>query len=274
MPTVADCWALYQDHLSKTCNPSANQRYWGRLQWFADKDAGRLSPMEVDAYIAMRGVKPATMNRELALLRACLKAAERSRVIDRAPHIRSVVGAIPKLRALSTAEVSKVVAAADKGCWQEQVYIRLALGTGARPEATISLKWEQVHKGEGSIDYRVQSDLTPRMKRRAVVPINKMVSDALKLAASHRSGDYVIHHDGKRYSSPRQMMRRIAKRAGVKDCSPHVLRHTVASILLAGGEDLLKVSRLLGHASSTITEQVYFQHPPSWLKTTTDKLDF
>lgn len=288
MTTVADCWTHYvQHHLSTTCDPKTNARYWGRLCWFGSKDAGRLSAMEVDQYIALRNttaaakprgsrsIAPATMNRELALLRACLRHSLKHGLIAQAPHIRSVPGAVPRLRALTLNEAGKIIAAADKGGWREQVYVRLALGTGARPGAVVGLKWTQVHKLQGSIDYRIKDlPISHRMKNRAVVPINKMVKAALKIAEQHRQGEYVIQREGNRLSSPRPLMRRVAKRAGIKDCSPHVLRHTVASILLSQEVDLLKVSRLLGHANSKVTETVYFTHVPAWLRQTTDLLDF
>ena len=46
--------------------------------------------------------------------------------------------------------------------------------------------------------------------------------------------------------------------AGLK-ARPHDLRHTYATQLLAAGkgENLLTVSRLLGHSSTALTEQVY-----------------
>ena len=37
----------------------------------------------------------------------------------------------------------------------------------------------------------------------------------------------------------------------------HDLRHTFASLLIANGEDVVRVSRLLGHSSPTTTLTVY-----------------
>lgn len=270
--TVAHCWFSYsQYHLGKTCDPATNRRRWNQLGWFSAKDAEGLTPMEVDAYVNFRGVQPATVNRELALLRACLRHAERHRLINRAPAIPVIPGARPRLRALSVEDAGKLIEAADQyGNWREMVYVRLALGTGARPGAIVDLTWDRVLPEV--IDFRRPGN--PRMKRRAVVPLSTMTKQALQIAQRHRQGPYVIHWEGKRLSSPRPLLRRLSARAGVSDCSPHVLRHTVASTLLAGGEDLLKVSRLLGHASTVITEQTYFQHPPAWLTDTTARLDF
>lgn len=275
MPTVGECWRKYvEDHLTKTVNPQANGRYWGRLQWFEHLDPEASSfPKEVERYLGGRsGVGAATINRELALLRASLRHAERTQLIAKAPFLEALPKPPPRMRALTRKEAGRMVAAADaRGNWRERVYIRLALGTAARPAAIMDLTWAQVEK---VIDFRKFTPKSHRMKKRTIVPMNEMVEFALRLANRHRHGDYVLNWHGRKVSHPRDMIKRIAKEAGIDDVSPHVLRHTVASILLQEGEDLLKVSQLLGHASVVITQQVYFQHPPAWLKETTTRLKF
>lgn len=276
MATVGECWRSYvENHLPKTVGTHANGRYWGRLCWFEHLDPEASSfPREVERYIEERSqiVGHATVNRELGLLRAALRLAERTGLLGKAPLVSALPKPPPRMRCLTREEASRMVKAADKrGCWREKVYIRLALGTLQRPGAIMDLTWNQV---ERVIDFRSFHPKSARMKKRAVVPVNEMVMFALKLARQHKNGDYVINRNGKKVAHPRDMVKRIAKEAGIDDVSPHVLRHTGASILLQEGADLLMVSRLLAHANTVITQQVYFQHSDAWLQGTTNLLRF
>ena len=48
-----------------------------------------------------------------------------------------------------------------------------------------------------------------------------------------------------------------SSRHGLPHINPHAFRHTVASVLLANGTDIVTVSKQLGHASITTTESFY-----------------
>jgi integrase len=47
------------------------------------------------------------------------------------------------------------------------------------------------------------------------------------------------------------------KRAGIRRIRFHDLRHTFASLMISNGEDIVSVSRLMGHANASFTFNVY-----------------
>jgi integrase/recombinase XerD len=95
---------------------------------------------------------------------------------------------------------------------------------------------------ERVLHYR--DEIRPRLRGRA----RRDPGDALFLSRTGRPLDR-----GRVY----QVVRRAAEQAGLDvACSPHALRHSFATHLVAGGADLRSVQEMLGHASLQTT-QVY-----------------
>jgi integrase len=47
------------------------------------------------------------------------------------------------------------------------------------------------------------------------------------------------------------------RRAGLRKIRFHDLRHTFASLMISNGEDIVRVSRMMGHANASITLNIY-----------------
>ena len=91
---------------------------------------------------------------------------------------------------------------------------------------------------------RYRDEVRPRLYARA----QSDPGDVLFLSRTGRALDRVRIY---------QIVRRAADRAGLTvACSPHALRHSFATHLVAGGADLRSVQEMLGHASLQTT-QVY-----------------
>ena len=62
------------------------------------------------------------------------------------------------------------------------------------------------------------------------------------------------------------------KKAGLPDMSPHDLRHSCASLLLASGADIKSVQEILGHADARTTLNFYVASNLKQARTAIDKL--
>lgn len=86
---------------------------------------------------------------------------------------------------------------------------------------------------------------------------------------------YIFTQDDGKPTNPQTWTRwtsEFSKRHGLPHVNPHAFRHTAASVLIASGTDVVTVSRMLGHASVTTTENYYSEAKAAALDTITDVL--
>jgi len=76
-------------------------------------------------------------------------------------------------------------------------------------------------------------------------------------------------------SSFNKSLKRMAEKAGIgKKVTFHVSRHTWAVLALEKGVEISKISRLLGHSSTMVTEKVYAEFLPDTLTKAVQNLHF
>jgi integrase len=273
-PAIAEIWAAYRaDRAGRRI--AENMEWSGRaiLPVFGGMKPMSITSKDCRAYAKDRkaaGRQAGTICTELAHLRVCLAWAVKARVIREAPHIERPTLPPPKERHLSRAEAERVIASAVAP--HVRLFIVLAISTAARATALLELKWDRIDFERGLIVLG-DPDRTIRQKGRATVPMTNTARAALSEARQGARTEYVIEHGGAPIKSAKKGVAEAARRAGVKDCTPHVFRHTAAVWMAEDGVPMSQIAALLGHADSAITERVYAKWAPDHLRTASASLE-
>lgn len=193
---------------------------------------------------------------------------------DPAARVRppQVARRLPK--ALSIDEVSRLLDAASAGDdavgLRDRALLEVLYATGARISEAVGLVVDDLDADSGCLR------LLGKGRKERVVPMGQYAWNALEaylvqgrpeLAARGRGVPQVFLNTLGRPLSRQSawaVLQQAAERAGLigTDCaderriSPHTLRHSFATHLLAGGADVRVVQEMLGHASVTTT-QIY-----------------
>lgn len=223
-------------------------------------------------------VKAATVNRSLACLKHMFTKAldwemVSEDVVKRIKKVKLIPENNRRLRYLSIEESATLLNACDKHL---KPIVAFALNTGCRRGEILGLTWERVDLKHGFI----LLDDTKSGKRREI-PINATVRAVLQGIIRRLDSPFVFvnpatKEDGTlrnkgRYSDVKRSFATACRKAKLQDFHFHDLRHTFASQLVMNGVDITTVSKLLGHATLTMTLR-YAHLAPDHLKSAVDVL--
>ncbi|GAH46441.1 unnamed protein product, partial [marine sediment metagenome] len=94
-----------------------------------------------------------------------------------------------------------------------------------------------------------------------IIPILPVIAGLLSAWQEYSPGELVFPTDSKYGridpADTNRMLKRLARRAGVRPFSIHKLRHYFATYALAGGADLKLISEILGHTKIATTGDIY-----------------
>jgi len=181
-------------------------------------------------------------------------------------------------KAISVEDVARLLEAAGLGDGavpvRDAALLELVYSTGARISEAVSLDVDDLDLDGGAPAVR----LFGKGRKERVVPVGSFAARAVgaylvrsrpELSERGRGTPAVfLNARGARMSrqSAWAVLRHAAERAGLgSHVSPHTLRHSFATHLLAGGADVRVVQELLGHASVTTT-QLYTLVTPDALR--------
>jgi integrase/recombinase XerD len=210
---------------------------------------------------------PATIQRKAACLRSFYRHLRREGVRDSDPTA-TLSGPrrgrrLPKV--LNRDEVLRLLEqpkGTDPSGLRDRALLELMYACGLRASEAIGVDVQDVDLEGGVLRARGKGS------KERVVPIGSKAVDATriylargrpKLVRDREEPSVFVNFRGERLTRQGlyKIVRRHAASAGLADrMSPHTLRHTFATHLLAGGCDLRSVQEMLGHAD-VATTQIY-----------------
>ena len=240
-----------------------------RLQTWANKNGKEVSALtRADlrkwiASLSREGLAPTSIARAVSATRGFFKFL----MLD--GHIKSHPAEdldtpqrfayLPKF--LTEDEINRLLAAPDIATEEgirDRAVLEIMYATGLRVSELVNLKQADVDLLTGLVRCHGKGNKERR------VPLGKSAIHWLQQYATVKAGygkqslPYVFLHRGRPFTRQLawSMIKRHAEKAGIKNVSPHTLRHSFATHLLQHGADSRSVQALLGH-SDISTTQIY-----------------
>ncbi len=257
---------MYLQHIKKNKAGSTQRRDKFIIEnfekVFAGKTLNQISPVDVERYILDCGKEPSTVNREMAVLKHCFKKGIEWGFLKENPaeHVKRLKVQQKPVRYLSDDEIGEILKHAQ-GKWRS--IIIFLLETGLRISELENLRWADI-----DMDKRILSIHHTKSYKARYLEITPRVEEILKKLP--RTKNKVFPNRADWYS---HKIKRICKKAGLDDVSPHTFRHTFASRLVMAGVNLRIVQALLGHSNITTT-MIYSHLAPDYLRGIGEKLGY
>jgi integrase/recombinase XerD len=220
-----------------------------------------------------RAAAPSTLQRKIACLRSFYRHLRREQILDRDPasELRAPRSRARLPQVLSRDEVARLLEqprGTSPAALRDRALLETMYACGLRASEAVGLELSDVDLDEGLLCARGKGS------KERIVPIGRQAVAAL--LAYSRAGRGMLLGAGRPGAARGQTRLFVNNRGGALSCqglykivqgharsaglhermSPHTLRHSFATHLLAGGCDLRSLQEMLGHADLATT-QVY-----------------
>ncbi len=274
-------YASSECHLSENTVAAYRRDLRRFFEWLAGRPIPTLTIRDLADYagwLHRHDLAPASIARHLVSLKVFFRYLQLETAISE--NLAELLGSqklwqrVPKV--LSPEQAARLFEApvrTDPFWRRDRALLELLYATGCRASELSGLKMEDVHLDEGYCICRGKGN------KERMVPLGRRAKDAVAAYLEHERPALaarrpapppwlILSYRGRRLRRERiwELLKRYALRVGAPaDISPHTLRHSFATHVLAGGADLRQVQEMLGHASIATT-QIYTHVDVSRLK--------
>lgn len=247
------------------------------LPFFGDLMLSSIAPKIVSDYKIKRrieGVKPATINRELAMLSKSINmAANEWQWLKQPPRIKKEKINNARDRWLNENEEKRF----QKACLDLEYnwlcdLVDFDINTGLRMGELISLEWPEFNFNRRTIFIKETKN-----KESRTIPLNRPAYDNLYRKSKIRRINtklVFLNNACKKWDKCNlgKIFRKVLNHAKIEDFRFHDLRHTFGSRLAQAGVDINTIARLMGHKDLKMTQR-YIHHTVDSLRAGVNKLE-
>ena len=231
------------------------------LRFFKDMDFRLIRSNHIDDYIKLReqqGASPNTILKEIATLSAMSRfaVAEGLILFNPARDVEKPVRQLVRPNHTPTQDELKKIF--KKLEMNNRRFFEALLNSGCRKSELSSCNVKDADLKEKHLR------VVGKGRKERFIPMNKKLFEVISEELAQRpkikpNDPLFVDHKGKRIRSLRGAITRACKLAGVPHILHHSLRHAYATLQYDRGADPVILSRLLGHANPTITQNIYIK---------------
>ena len=269
-------WAWFRTYKAQNIKPTTANFYDLLLrnicQGIGDKSVDEITTADIQDFLNANSCKARSyVNQMRRLIRAVLQSALEDGLISRNPGDSKRI-TIPSTKKqerqpLSAEQVFQIAQRLPKLECSDRRYMALLLFTGMRKGEVLGLQWEDIDSK--SMEIHVQRSVTfpggsnnplistPKSEKSTrTIPIAK---ELLALLEPLEPSGFVIG-DGKKpltKIAERRMLQRVERKIDLYGATPHIFRHTYATLLSSSGAAPKTIQAILGHADISTTMNRY-----------------
>ena len=216
-------------------------------------------------FLSLNGLKTTSIRRKLSTIKSFYSFLEEenlaSNIVDKDVSVQKIAKNLPKF--LTKNEIQKLLNATKKG--DEDVFayavLNLLFSSGIRVSELVNLKLKNFKIEEKllMVTGKGIKDRYVPLRDEAIFAINDYLKKVRNLIPRPLIDKEILflNKNGRKYNrnSIYYLVRKYASIANIqKEISPHVLRHTFATVLINTGASVRHVQEMLGHKNVSTTE--------------------
>ena len=217
-------------------------------------------------FLSLNGLKTTSIRRKLSTIKSFYSFLEEenlaSNIVDKDVSVQKIAKNLPKF--LTKNEIQKLLNATKKGDEEDAfayAVLNLLFSSGIRVSELVNLKLKNFKIEEKllMVTGKGIKDRYVPLRDEVIFAINDYLKKVRNLIPRPLIDKEILflNKNGRKYNrnSVYYLVRKYASIANIqKEISPHVLRHTFATVLINNGASVRHVQEMLGHKNVSTTE--------------------